>query len=59
MTGSTYDTTWTIEQAARDPFTDPEDTHPIDGTGTDLGSTATMKIGNSTELGQTPIIGAT
>ena len=57
MTGLTYDTTRTTEQVVRDPSMDPEDTHPIDGKGTGLGSTA-MKIGNEPELGQTPITGA-
>jgi len=58
MTGLTCDTTQTTEQVVRDPSTDPEGTHPIDGRGTGLGSTATMKIGNEPELGQPPITGA-
>ena len=58
MTSSTYDTTWTTEQVVHDPSTDLEDTHPIDGKGTDLGSTATITDGNKTGLGQTLITGA-
>jgi hypothetical protein len=58
-TGMTYDRTWIIEQATQDPSTDLEGTPPLDGTGTSLGSTATIEVGNKTGPDQPPIVGMT
>ena len=57
--GMTYDRTWIIEQATQDPSTDLEDTPPLDGTGTSLGSTATIEVGNKTGPDRPLIVGMT